>query len=108
MIEERVQGIPSMSTFVGALMKARPKTLPIPWNVQPAKLKSLLENVPEIGQVWVERTRYTNSYSGDSYKWTITYLSDLGDHSNLIINDLQLLGTNPGLQISESRVGVKP
>jgi len=93
----------SGSNLIGAVAFSRSKTQPIPFDIDPLKLEALIENQPVFGQVHVERTAVNSGYD-----WSITFLSNVGDQPQLIVNPLRLLGSDPRVDVITSVEGVAP
>jgi len=89
------------SVFSPAL--ARPKTNPVPWDASAQKLKSMLQNTQEFGQVKVERTLEASGYA-----WTVTFLTRIGDLPKVVVNGLRLVGSPPAMTVSEMLNGIAP
>ena len=52
----RLRAPPSDTVILAEVLYTYPKTLPISYNAQPTELLQALQNVPEMGRLWVERT----------------------------------------------------
>jgi len=106
-IQESVAAKVPNSDIVSSNISVRPKTHPIPYDVSPRKLTTMIENVPGFGQVHVERNLNDR---GIGYTWTITFESNVGDVPLIIVNDLNLLGDSsvPEIAASEEYSGSNP
>jgi len=64
------------------------KTMYLPINVSDSILQEALENLPPIGKVKVRRSLETNH----GFKWTITFLTNMGPQPEFKIDQSRLLG----------------
>jgi len=102
-VVEPVKGPAAKTDVKAATIMTLPKSNPVPWNVDAIKLMHMLENTAGFGRVWVERTEVNTGYS-----WTITFTTNVGDQHSVLVNSLQLLGSDPIVDVSEIRKGVAP
>jgi hypothetical protein len=108
-VNEPIQASNANADLINVAVHARPKTLPIPYDVTPLKLIEMLENTPSMGQVHVER--FEGSSTG--FSWHVTFVTNVGDQPAMIVNNLQLLGSNntnddPTITLTTSHDGVAP
>jgi hypothetical protein len=100
---ERIKGTGLNGDVVASKVWVRPKTLPIPYNIDAAKLTELIENQPYFGQVKIERTRVNGGHV-----WHITFMTNVGPQPLLIVNPLHLLGSDPTVAVTRLDFGTMP
>jgi len=102
-VEESIASSAFAKSVSNAPILVRPKTNPIQWDVSAQKLKAILQNTPQFGQVKVERT-----LEGAGYAWTVTFMTNVGSQPNMVVNGLRLVGTPPSISVSEILNGIAP
>jgi len=101
---ERIDGAGLNSDVIASKIYARPKTLPIPFNVPADKLTKMIQDQADFGQVKVERTQGLLN----GYQWTITFMTNVGKQPKVIVNPLQLGGPTPVVTVTKVVDGVAP
>ena len=100
---ERIVSSLHPSSDVSGPALARPKTPPLPWNIDAPSLQQALLSQPHFGQVHVER-----SYATPGYVWTVTFTSNVGDQPPLVVNSIDLLGVHTAVAVNTVHPGTLP
>jgi hypothetical protein len=81
------------------------KTGYLPYDIPAIKLKSALEALTSIGTVDVIRSDVDENFG---YVWSITFLTELGNRKNMIVDYKALLGTAPTAKVTNIVQGKPP
>eukprot|EP00941_MAST-03F_sp_MAST-3F-sp1_P003443 g3443.t1 len=78
------------------------RTNPLAFNIEAVQLQDKIQGIQGIGAVVVYREDYssTSGVSG-SYKWSVSFLSRLGNVPPFVADTSQLTGSNPTINITE-------
>ncbi len=103
------------TTFAGntaaQLVAYKQATTPrLPPSISKTNLKLALENLPSVGAVKVERAgTFETSDDNEGYKWTVTFLTEVGDVPDLVVNGRLLSdGVEGYTEVNEILKGVPP
>lgn len=94
---------PNLKNLALLPLYARPRTVPLDFDVSAVLLRSVLQSTTGFGQVWVDRT-----VVGNGFEWMVTFLTNSGRQPLLIANSGNLIGPNPDITVIELRQGTLP
>ena len=81
------------------------KTGYLPYDISAIKLKSAMEGLTSVGTVDVVRSDVDEN---NGYTWTITFLTEMGNRRNMVVDYKALLGTAPTAQVTNVIQGIAP
>jgi hypothetical protein len=88
-----------------ALSFRNKRTVYIPYDSSARQVESALEALDTIGDVTVERSLMDEN---GGFTWTVTFLTELGDVPDMVLDGLDLTGTVATGTVAVERVGVMP